>query len=139
VPPFIRLLRSPLGGIVTRIPETRRLLGKQLTGLGHDASHAAGRRETGWARNERAMVRSIVERRGFVPGLVLTDAEIAGIEQPTLMVYGTADPIGSLDLWRRFVQLLPRGELEVVEGGGHLVWYDEPDRIGARVARFLAG
>jgi pimeloyl-ACP methyl ester carboxylesterase len=152
VPPFIRLLRSPLGGVVTRIPETRRLLGKQLTGLGHGASRAAGRipdafvdwhvamsRETGWARNERAMVRSIVDRRGFVPGLVLTDAEIAGIEQPMLMVYGTADPIGSLDLWRRFVHLLPRGELEVVEGGGHLVWYDEPGRIGARVARFLAG
>jgi hypothetical protein len=33
----------------------------------------------------------------------------------------------------------PGGELEVVDGGGHLVWYDDPSRIGARVARFLAG
>jgi len=128
------------------------MVGKQLAGLGHAASLEAGRvphafidwhvamsRETDWARHERDMVRSIVGRRGYVPGLVPEDAEIARIEQPTLMVYGTADPIGSVDIWRRFVGLMPRGELEVVDGGGHLVWYDDPSRIGARVARFLAG
>lgn len=152
VPPFIRLLRSPLGRIITRIPENPRMVGKQLAGLGHAASLEAGRvpqafidwhvamsRETDWARHERDMVRSVVGRRGYVPGLVPEDAEIARIEQPTLMVYGTADPIGSVDVWRRFVGLMPRGELEVVDGGGHLVWYDDPSRIGARVARFLAG
>ena len=73
-----------------------------------------------------------------MPGLVPTDAEVAGIEQPTLMVYGTADPIGSLDRWQAIVHRLPRGELEAVDGGGHLVWYDDPGRIGACVARFLA-
>jgi len=70
---------------------------------------------------------------------VLADAETAAIGQPTLMVYGTANPVGSVDLWRRFTARLPRGQLEVVDGGGHLVWYDDPHRIGARVARFLAG
>jgi pimeloyl-ACP methyl ester carboxylesterase len=150
VPPFIRLLRSPLGRVIVRVPENRRMLGRQLDALGHGAAVEAGRvpeafldwhlamsRETDGMRNERAMVRSIVGRRGFVPGLVLSDAEVAGIGQPTLMVYGTADPIGSEALWRRFVDLVPRGELEVVNGGGHLVWYDEPSRIGTRVARFL--
>jgi pimeloyl-ACP methyl ester carboxylesterase len=95
-------------------------------------------RETDWARHERDMVRTIVGRHGYLPGLVLTDAEIAGVAQPTLMVYGTADPIGSIASWRRFAGRLPRGELEVVEGGGHLVWYDDPGRVGARVAQFLA-
>jgi pimeloyl-ACP methyl ester carboxylesterase len=152
VPRFIRLLRSPLGRIITRIPENRRMLGKQLAGLGHAPSLDAGRipgafldwrlamsRETDWARHERDMVRTVVGRRGYVPGLVLQDAEIAGIGQPTLMVYGTADPIGSADVWRRFVGRLPHGELELVEGAGHMVWYDDPRRIGARVAGFLAG
>jgi pimeloyl-ACP methyl ester carboxylesterase len=64
------------------------------------------------------MVRAIVGRHGYLPGLVLTNAEIAGIGQPTLMVYGTADPIGSIASWRRFTGRLPQGELEVVEGGG---------------------
>jgi pimeloyl-ACP methyl ester carboxylesterase len=152
VPPFIRLLRSPLGRLITRIPQNRRMLGKQLAGLGHADSLQAGRipdafidwrmamsRLTDSTRHERDMVRSIVGRRGFVAGLVLEDAELARIEQPTLMVYGTADPIGSVELWRRFVGLLPQGELEVVDEAGHLVWYDDPRRIGGRVAGFLAG
>ena len=152
VPPFIRLLRSPPGRVITRIPENRRLLGKQLAGLGHAPSLQAGRfpdafldwhlamsRETDWACHERDMVKSIVGRGGYVPGLVLQDAEVDGIDQPTLMVYGTADPIGSADTWRRFVGRLPHGELELVDGAGHLVWYDDPNRIGARVGGFLAG
>jgi pimeloyl-ACP methyl ester carboxylesterase len=152
VPRFIRLLRSPLGRIITRVPENRRMLGKQLAALGHTAGsgpgqipeafvdwHLAMSRETDWARHEREMVRRVVGRRGYVADLVLTDDEIASIEQPTLLVYGTADPIGSLDVWRRFTGRVPRGELEVVDGGGHLVWYDDPIRIGDRVTRFLAG
>lgn len=85
------------------------------------------------------MVRAIVGRHGYLPGLVLTNAEIAGIGQPTLMVYGTADPIGSIASRRRFTGRLPQGELEVVEGGGHLVWYSDPGRVGVRVAQFLTG
>lgn len=85
------------------------------------------------------MVRSVVDRHGYMAGLVLEDAEIRGIEQPTLMVYGTADPGGSVEIWRRFVGLLPRGELEVVDEAGHMVWYDDPARISGRVAGFLAG
>ena len=111
VPRFIRLLRSPLGRIITRVPENRRMLGKQLAALGHTAGsgpgqipeafvdwHLAMSRETDWARHEREMVRRVVGRRGYVADLVLTDDEIASIEQPTLLVYGTADPIGSLDV-----------------------------------------
>jgi 2-hydroxy-6-oxonona-2,4-dienedioate hydrolase len=152
IPPFIRLLRSPLGRVIVRVPENPRLLGRQLAGLGHAASIDAGRippafigwhlamsRETDWARHERSMVRTVVARGGYAPGVVLAGTETAGISQPTLMVYGTADPVGSVETWRRFVGGMPEGELEVVDGGGHLVWYDDPSRIGARVARFLAG
>jgi pimeloyl-ACP methyl ester carboxylesterase len=85
------------------------------------------------------MVRTVVTRGGYAPGFVPAGPEIAGIRQPTLLVYGTSDPVGSVETWRRFVGGLPGGELEVVDGGGHLVWYDDPSRIGARVARFLAG
>jgi pimeloyl-ACP methyl ester carboxylesterase len=150
VPRFIGLLRSPLGKVIIRIPEKPRMVARQLAGLGHATGGQPGQvpatfvdwrvamtRETDWRRHERDMVRSVVGGDGFVPGFALADAEVAGTAQPTLMVYGTADPVGSVDIWRRFAGRLPKGELEVVEGGGHLVWYSDPGRVGARVARFL--
>jgi pimeloyl-ACP methyl ester carboxylesterase len=152
VPRFIRLLRSPLGKVIIRVPEKPRLVAKQLAGLGHTTGVQPGQvpaafvdwrvamtRETDWRRHERDMVRCVLGRDGWVPGLVLQDAEVAGIAHPTLMVYGTADPIGSADIWRRFTARLPRGELEVMDGGGHMVWYDDPGRVGERVTQFLAG
>jgi pimeloyl-ACP methyl ester carboxylesterase len=66
-------------------------------------------RDTDSMRHERAMVRAIATPRGFRPGLTLQDAELARIEQPTLHVFGTADPVGSVATWRRPAGLLPRG------------------------------
>jgi 2-hydroxy-6-oxonona-2,4-dienedioate hydrolase len=150
VPRFIRLLRSPLGKVIVRVPEKPRMVARQLAGLGHATGGQPGQvpptfvdwrqamsRETDWRRHERDMVRCVVGRGGFVPGFVLQDAELAGIAHPTLMVYGTADPVGSVDIWRRFVGRIPGGELELVDGGGHMVWYDDPGRVGARVTQFL--
>jgi len=152
VPPFIRLLRSPLGRVIVRLPERPGMFRKQLAGMGHAASIAAGRipdtfiawhgaltRDTDWARNERAMVRCIVDRRGFVDGLVPAAAELAGLRVPVLMVLGSADPVGDPEIWERFVAGLDQGELEHIPDGGHLVWYDDPRAVGARVARFLRG
>jgi pimeloyl-ACP methyl ester carboxylesterase len=150
VPPFIRLLRSPIGRLIVRLPERPGTLRKQLAGMGHGASLAAGRipdhfidwhgamtRETDWGRNEREMVRCIVGRRGFADGLVPTTTEVAGLRSPTLMVFGSKDTVGDPALWRRFVTGLPDGTLEVVDDGGHLVWYDDPKAVGERVDRFL--
>jgi pimeloyl-ACP methyl ester carboxylesterase len=147
VPVFIRLLASPLGAVMVRLPERP----GQLRRLGHGASLDAGRldafirwrmaltRQTGSMRHERAMVRAVVGWRGYRPGLTFGDAELAGIGPPTLLVYGTADPLGTVEVWRRVVDLLPRGELQLVEGGGHAPWLDDPGRVGGHVSRFLAG
>jgi pimeloyl-ACP methyl ester carboxylesterase len=90
-------------------------------------------------RHERDMVRAVVGREGWKPGITFDEAERAEIEQPVLMVYGTADPLGSVDIWRGFVDQMPHGEFEIVDGGGHLVWYDDPSQIGGRIERFLRG
>jgi 2-hydroxy-6-oxonona-2,4-dienedioate hydrolase len=151
VPPFIKLLRSPLGRLIVALPEKPGMFRKQLAQMGHEASlrsgadldgfvewHGVLTRETRWGTNERDMVRAIVRRGGFVDGLVPTTEEFGSIATPTLMVYGDADPVGSEDMWTRFVRALPDAELEVVRPGGHLVWLDDPAGVGRTVSKFLA-
>jgi 2-hydroxy-6-oxonona-2,4-dienedioate hydrolase len=152
VPRIVRLIASPLGAVMVRIPPKPGRVRAMLRQAGHGASLDGERipeqyirwrlafdRETDSMRNEREMVRAIVSwRRGFRSGLTLDPPELAAIEQPTLMLYGTADPVGSVEVWRRVVGLLPRGELDLVDGAGHVPWLDEAGQVGARLRGFLA-
>jgi pimeloyl-ACP methyl ester carboxylesterase len=150
VPGVIRLLASPIGALMVRLPDTPGRVRSILRKSGHGASLDAGRipdvfvdwrvalgRYTGSMRHERGMVRAIVSGGTYRPGLTFEDAELAGIEQPTLHVFGTADHVGSVDTSRRMVGLLTQGELRVVDGAGHMPWLDDPGRVAADIIRFL--
>ena len=151
VPSIIKLLASPLGAVMARLPEKPARVLSIVRGNGHGASLDAGRmddfiewrvalgRETDSMRHERDMVRSIVDWRhgAFRPGLLMKDEEIAGIDQPTLLVYGTEDPVGSVEKWERFVGLMPRGELRIEDGSGHMPWLDDPVRVGSLIRSFV--
>jgi pimeloyl-ACP methyl ester carboxylesterase len=39
---------------------------------------------------------------------------------------------------REVAGMLPRGELHLGEGAGHMPWFDDPSAVSAEVARFLA-
>jgi pimeloyl-ACP methyl ester carboxylesterase len=151
IPRIVRLLASPIGAMMVRLPETPRFVRGQLRQLGHGHSLDAGRRldafvqwrvglmrHTDSTRNERAMIRAVASWRGFRPGLTFEDAELAAIRQPTLYVYGTADPVGTVDIARRVVGLLPQAELHLVEDGGHVPWLDDPSQVGGHVHHYLA-
>jgi len=147
----IKLIASPLGAIMVRLPSKQGRVKAFMRHAGHRASLDAGRippeylrwrvafeRETDSLRNERDMVRAVVGwRTGLRPELTFADTELAAIQQPTLMVYGTADPVGSVELWRHVADVLPRGELQLVDGAGHSPWLDDPDSVAGHVARFL--
>lgn len=62
---------------------------------------------------------------------------LAAIRHPTLHVFGTADPVGSADLWRRVSSRLPHGRLSIVERAGHMPWFDESTRVAEEVGDFL--
>jgi pimeloyl-ACP methyl ester carboxylesterase len=151
VPGIIRLLASPAGAVMIRLPDKPARVRMILRQGGHGASLEAGRipdefvdwrvalgRETDSMRHEREMVCAIVKGKSYRPGLTFEDAELAAIRQPMLHLYGTADPVGSADIWRRVASVLPRGELRLVEGAGHMPWFDDPTRVAAEVSRFLA-
>jgi len=56
---------------------------------------------------------------------------------PVVLLWGQADPFGSLAAARRAAALMPEAHVETV-GVGHLPWLDEPERCGELLCDFLA-
>jgi len=151
VPDFIRLIRSPIGALIVRLPMSSDRLRSVLRQNGHGPILDAGRipeelidwrlalaNDTVSMRHERDMIRSILGRSGWQPGFAFDDRDLGRIAHPTLMVYGTADPTGSPEIWRRVIGALPHGELEVMDGAGHQPWLENASFVAERVSRFLA-
>lgn len=149
VPPQIKFLASPLGSIITRLGEREWVMRKQLTQIGHRRSLESGAmdqylhwraieaRETHFIRHERKMVQAMQNKGEWVPGVALTDSDLRDTSQPTLLIYGNQDPLGTVELWQRKIDLMPRGRMEVIEDSGHLPWYDDPHRVANLVQNFL--
>ena len=149
VPQFIKLLSSPIGAIIVRIPMSAKMLRSQLRAVGHGPSVASGQmddfiawrlafsRHTPSMRHERDMVRAVRAREGWRPGFTMEGPGLAQVRQPVRMIFGSADPTGTPEIWQRFIGQLPNGELVLVPGAGHQPWWDEPAGVGASVRTFL--
>jgi 4,5:9,10-diseco-3-hydroxy-5,9,17-trioxoandrosta-1(10),2-diene-4-oate hydrolase len=151
VPGIIRLLASPAGALMVRMPGNRSRLRSILRQSGHGPSLDDGRipdefvewrvrveSETDSMRHERDMVCAIVKGKSYRPGLTFDDAELAAIRQPTLHVHGTSDEtVGSAESWKRVADALPNGELCLVDGAGHMPWFDDSIRVAKEVRDFL--
>lgn len=151
MPRPIGMLASPIGAVMLQLIKRPGPVTAMIRGSGHAASLEDGRiparfiewrtavsRYTDWMRNERAMLRAIIGRDGWRQGLTFTDGELAEIAQSTLMLFGTADATGSPAVWKRVMDLIPRGRLRLIDGAGHVPWLDEPATVAAEVRRFLA-
>ena len=68
---------------------------------------------------------------------VLTAASLAEIAVPTLVVFGTLDGTVRPTHAAELVAALPHGHLEWIEGGGHVVMEEVPDRVNAMLLAFL--
>jgi pimeloyl-ACP methyl ester carboxylesterase len=151
VPGIIRLIASPAGGLLVRVMTSPARVRTMLRRSGHGASldkglipdvfvewRAAAARDTDAMRHERAMVRRVVSGNAYTPDLTFDERELAAIVAPTLMVYGSEDGVGSVDVWERVTSTLPHGQLQVVAGAGHMPWLDDPAGGASRVRRFLS-
>jgi 2-hydroxy-6-oxonona-2,4-dienedioate hydrolase/4,5:9,10-diseco-3-hydroxy-5,9,17-trioxoandrosta-1(10),2-diene-4-oate hydrolase len=151
VPPVIRRIASPLGAIMVRLTRRRGVTLSMIRGSGHAPAMADGRipdvlvdwrvavnRDTDSMWHERAMVRAIVQGGRYRPELTFADSELSEIAQPTLMLYGTADSVGSPAIWRRVIDSLPNGQLIILDGAGHMVWLDDPAGVARRTESFLS-
>jgi len=43
-----------------------------------------------------------------------------------------------VDFWRGLTGRLPRAELHIVDGAGHMPWWDDAAAVGTAVREFLA-
>lgn len=149
VPKIIRLIRSPLGRIMVRLPEKPGRARSIMKSMGHGPAlddgripeeyidwHVALNNLTDSMRHERDMVRAIVNRRGFEPTLTFEPDQLSSIARPTTMVFAKADPNGPVELWEKFAGLLPQGELHVMEGG-HMPWLDDPSRVATVLSQLF--
>jgi poly(3-hydroxyalkanoate) depolymerase len=59
------------------------------------------------------------------------------IPHETLVVCGDDDPLVPLVNARMLAERIPRAKLEVVERAGHLLLWDEPERIAPQIGRFI--
>ena len=65
------------------------------------------------------------------------DGKLAELGVPTLIVWGETDPFAFVPSAHRFHKEIPDSKLVIVEGGGHFVWEDAPERTAAEVVEFL--
>jgi non-heme chloroperoxidase len=71
---------------------------------------------------------------GFPRDGVYEDAAAIGV--PALLVRGELDPIATGAEQEQLLEALPEGRLEVYEGSGHAVHWEQPERFAADVTAF---
>ena len=82
------------------------------------------------------LLRRFLRPWGPSPEMRITAAELRGVSQPTLLIWGKNDPFGSPDAGKTVTTLMPHAELLVV-GIGHLPWWDEFDECVRLVRAFV--
>lgn len=61
------------------------------------------------------------------------------VRVPTLLIWGSEDQIVPPGCADQFARILPNARVELVDGAGHLVEYEEPDRIAGLIANHVNG
>ena len=65
------------------------------------------------------------------------DGKLAALGVPALILWGAEDPFAIMRAAERFDRELPDSKLVAVEGAGHFVYDEEPERCAEEVLRFL--
>lgn len=60
------------------------------------------------------------------------------IVAPTLLVWGSHDRLVPVSVGQRLADCIPNARLEVIEGAGHVVMWDDPDWFNALMDDFLS-
>jgi pimeloyl-ACP methyl ester carboxylesterase len=73
------------------------------------------------------------------PENLLSDDELRSIATPVQLIWGERDVYGSPEIGERAAALLPDARLELIEGGGHAPFLDEPERCAELIRQATMG
>ena len=96
----------------------------------------AAEREPHFEASFVGIVQSLVRLRGGRSDVQLSEGDLAGVEQPTLLVFGSHDPFGGTAVGKRLAAGLPGARLHVVDAG-HAPWLRHSRAIGQLIEEFL--
>lgn len=148
--PFAVLATPVIGAAINSRPATRDSMLEFAAMIGEaDAMRAhpdlldllvAGDADSSEAARDE--VRAIISPMALAPGIgfragpaVAVD-ELASLDLPTLLVWGTDDPIGGPDAARRLTRLMPDARAEAIDAG-HSPWLGHPDRCADLINEFV--
>ena len=77
-------------------------------------------------------------RSGDFSKLAAYDGRLAALGLPALIVWGAQDEFAPVGGAHRFHKQLPGARLVVLDGAGHFLMEDAPERVGAELRGFLA-
>jgi pimeloyl-ACP methyl ester carboxylesterase len=68
-----------------------------------------------------------------------THARLAELAAPTLVVHGTEDRMIPVANGKLIASLLPGARLEMLDGVGHLFWWEQPERSAELIRSHALG
>jgi len=159
-PALIAGMKVPLMMRWMAFPPAGRMMAKQratagsvqmtFRQLGHGASLAAGRFPAAWLdwslhlmndtdtmRSDLGAIWSVFTWRGVRPGFTYGEDFLRRVPQPTLFLWGEADPFGGVEVGRRACAAMPAASIESVPNAGHLPWLDDPAANAQVIRDFL--
>lgn len=92
-----------------------------------------------YADDRRRAAQLEMYRSGEFAELAAYDGQLAALGVPTLLLWGADDAFAPVAGGHRFAKEIPHARLEILEGVGHFIFDDEPERCAAAVTGFLAG
>jgi haloalkane dehalogenase len=90
-----------------------------------------------FADDRRRLAQLELYRSGDWDKLVPYEGRLAALGVPALVLWGRVDRFAGVALAQRFHDELPGSELAVLDGAGHFVWDEEPQRTSATLVEFL--
>jgi haloalkane dehalogenase len=91
----------------------------------------------GFADEPRRLAQLELYRSGDFEKLIPYEGRVAALDLPALILWGQEDRFAGVQMAQRFHEELAGSELVVLDGAGHFVWDDEPERSTRALVDFL--